>query len=142
MCRLIEKTKRKSFTGYKVAYKKRGKYYSPSTGLLYVPGKVPEIKKVEKIAEKLNLFKNVFEGEGGHFYNRLMEGRTSVFESSEDAELLLNAITSTYNKFCILEMKLSGDVYSGKFLVPMGSMFQTKDTNIFSGTHIDSIKEI
>lgn len=45
--RLIPEEERKKVTGYKVAVKLDGKYYSPSTGIEYKVGKVPIVNNRE-----------------------------------------------------------------------------------------------
>lgn len=78
MCQLSDTPlKRKQFTGYKVAVKKNGKYYSPAMGFEYKVGKVPKIRKQKRIGNYFNdciLNKSELSP-----FKENMVGRTSVF---------------------------------------------------------------
>ena len=84
MCKVLGKyTGSDTFTGYKIVNKVNGKYYSPVTGIEYIPGqKVKEVNSpkdcnkqyiIEGWIQPCELFK-----QNCVFFEPLMKGKTGV----------------------------------------------------------------
>ena len=130
MCEILDAyTEKSEYSGYKIAIKIDGNYYSPWSGMKYEIGKIPELhlydkqKKFVKTAIK-NQFNDILPD--GFFYNRDMQCRTGVIKSLNDAldyrknlEFALNAeYVSTESKnyqIIILNMTISNDLHYSTF---------------------------
>jgi hypothetical protein len=125
MCTIISKSKRKSFTGYKVALKINGKYYSPATGVEYVVGDVPI---PERIIEEYrdDCFVNVI-NPSSYCHRPGYMGHTAVFIRVVD-----KIMVSRRSNAVLLKMKISGNMLNCEF----------REEDTIAGTHIDSFKEI
>lgn len=141
MCKLIKKTRRKSFTGYKIAFKKDGKYYSPATGIEYKIGDVPHCPRLKPLAVKLGIFDEDLLNSRYHLYEPGMQGKTSVLKYRAQAVKLQRACQKNSNViglFCLLIMTVSGEIWEGEF----SFSYKDLDRPIFAGTHIDSMEEV
>lgn len=100
-----------SETGYKLAIKKNGKYYSPSTGLEYTIGmELPHMTTI--IRENTDgCWKNPLDKRSDVYEDR-MQGNTAIFESIEDI-MNLHLNTSSFLNYAILEMTLDNVLYDG-----------------------------
>ena len=137
MCKLIRKTKRKSFTGYKIALKIGGKYYSPFSGITYKPGPVPVARKPRKYA-----FNGHVLNPGEYFYLESFHGKTQVCKTlvitKGNMKIMANDFGKQLNKnlykqpLVILEMKISGEIWESHWA----------GDSTFAGTHIDSMEEV
>jgi hypothetical protein len=126
MCNITGKSKRKTVTGYKVAYDANGLFYSPFTGVPYKVGKVittdiilEESKHWYAIGRLLSMFDD---------YEKLMIGKTAVFLTKKDAIKLQQQIDNSV----ILKMKLSGDLYDAEF----------KEMKTVAGDNIETIERL
>jgi len=138
MCEFIKEIKDKTqFTGYKVACKRRGKYYSPATGIEYKPGKIkiPLCTGKNKLCDT---FREVL-CESTGCYKEHYKGLTAVFVNLCDAK--------TRQAYWRRSMK------SGYEMVILKMTIQkTKDKNcyvgdyqsalVYIGSRIRSFKEI
>ena len=127
MCKLIRKTKRQSFTGYKVVLKIGGKYYSRWTGIEYLCGPVMGVTEQLPNANRRSSF--IFDPEDQH-NNPDYFGKTGAFKNITGAR---KSFPFYGNTACILKMVLSGEIWETEF----DPLHKT-----FAGTHIDSIEEI
>ena len=60
MCNLEKKSKKRQVTGYKIAVKRNGKYYSPATGVEYRPGPVSQVPKIFSYKDSKNESRNIW----------------------------------------------------------------------------------
>jgi len=135
MCKIIGESKRKTVTGYKLAYEINDSFYSPYTGVQYRVGKVHATNKVLKEANSISTGRFLSEFDD---YEPQMTGKTAVFLKKEDAkkELLILNDTSKYSIIVInvvmLKMKISGNLLDAKF----------KEARTIAGDSIESIEKI
>ena len=111
MCTIQEKSKKKKFTGYKVAVEVSKRYYSPFTGLRYEVGKVKPVKKYRK--NRVN-YANCLDP-GNRFYSKEMIGKTGVLESKEEAKKLTERWNCREENYVLLEITIKGDLYNASF---------------------------
>jgi len=125
MCTIISKSKRKSFTGYKVALKIDGKYYSPATGVEYVVGDVP-IPDCINEEYRDDWFDDVLNPEE---YSHKVEykGHTAVFKKK-----IITEVVSDLSIAALLKMKISGDMLNCEYA----------NLKVIAGSRIDSFKEV
>ena len=142
MCKLTEKyTKSKSFTGYKVVYKKDGKYYSPATGIEYKEDMdIPRIRKRRPLAASLGLFVDVFNKQRG-VYEPLMKGKTALLCNHKEA-IGVRDWNSDDFELSVVKMIISGDLHEGSYKTYVSDGFSTVVIPIIAGTHIDKIEEV
>ena len=112
MCKILEDfTKSKNFTGYKIARKEIGKYYSPTTGIEYREGRT-----MPKLRKKLS---NANQGRwpwdllmpGSRFYSSKMQGRTGVFVNKPTIHLITGP-----TQLVLLEMTVTGELKRGEYI--------------------------
>lgn len=135
MCKIIRKSKRTSFKGYKVALKLNGEYYSIYTGIKYSIGPVQGIRVDYSTKHPLQPSHNIREQ---MLLNPDMYGRTAVLLNLNTAKGLLRPLLKEFWwlkgwTFVIVEMTLSDDLMNGRF----GSDFP-----VVIGKNIVSIKEV
>jgi hypothetical protein len=138
MCTIGKKSKRKTFTGYKVVVTDHlGNHYSPYTGIMYCKGEVPILENIGQNAVKFltgrRLLAEMKPFNQDHFNLCL----TAVYMSEKDARNEADDIMTRDEippnlKRNFLEMTLSGDLYKGDF----------EGTPVILGNYIDSIKLI
>lgn len=130
MCQLtIPYKKAKIFTGYKMVLKRNNRYYSPYTGLVYYPRKIPIMKKYRTNTIDGFLSKGVL-NEVGRFYEKKMEGKTGVFITKSAAE---NFREQTDDTDCVLlKITIKGGLIRGIFA----------NSSIIAGEYIESVKEL
>lgn len=136
MCTLTKKSRKKSFTGYKVVYKKGGKYYSPATGIEYKPGPVPRIKRQPKWVSDLGHFRDIFY-KLDPCHEPLMKGKTSVVELLEDIRGMRAYWDMDEKTYPIVRMTVSDGLFSGFY--DWGFVART---DVIAGSHIDKIEEV
>lgn len=110
-------SKKKHFTGYKLALKIGDKLYSPFTGMEYKPGKVKVMKrKVSKTSSRL--FPSPF---GMFALNWKYEGLTAVFNNMFDIERVVRSWKEaelirpdSKDKIVVVQMKIGGTMYLGQ----------------------------
>jgi len=85
MCTITGTCNLKEFTGYKVALKINGKYYSPVTGMEYTLGKIKPPKRIRKNFIVEGWFVNVLQKKE-HAHKKEMVGNTAVFINKKDAK--------------------------------------------------------
>ena len=128
MCILIRKTRKKSVTGYKIALKIKGRYYSPAAGIEYKVGPVKGVTKAGKNAlEEWSWVFNPAEG----FYSSRYFGKTAVYLSPERLKANIKESWHRYGA-CLLKMTISGDIWETDY-----SLGKT-----FAGDHIDKMEEV
>lgn len=130
MCNLTKKYNGKSFTGYKVAYKKRKRYFSIATDEEYKEGKtMPDLSKSRRRTRRVGNFEympiNEIINEKGFCFKVDMVGKTAVFKNKSDATDLLKNKNFAYLpldksvkldiKLIVLKMTISGNLYEGKY---------------------------
>jgi hypothetical protein len=112
MCEIKEKTRLKTFTGYKVVIKKDGKYYSPSTGLEYKVGmKLPHLQERNEIFDTWAWGNPL--SKDGVWYKPEMQGKTAVFKNLRPCVTSI-ACNRAFNHV-ILKMTIGGEIYNGSF---------------------------
>jgi len=122
MCKEIRKISQKQFTGYKLAFKIDGEYYSVVTGIKYEKGKVPIVNNGQEINPNLgklcpnkeHLIEHlIWMGEYGKInfginYRISAIGKTFIFRTLRDAE----CVRKTGE--VILKMTIKDDLVEGK----------------------------
>ena len=134
-----EITDKTQFTGYKIAIKRNGKYYSPITGIEYKPGKVTPAKKLKKVGFN---FCNVTDPRNKHHIPSY-EGMTAIFKDPEKNYLWFT-FSARQNSLKPLE--------KGTIVILKMTIQKTKTKNcwigfyandsVYIGPKIRSIKEI
>jgi len=113
MCTITGTCNLKEFTGYKVALKINGKYYSPVTGMEYTLGK---IKPPETIRKNYTVegFANVLQNTNPA-HERRMVGNTAVFINKKNAKNFRKNLRFWYNdaRSVILKMTLQNIMFDG-----------------------------
>jgi len=145
MCNFKEEiTDKTQFTGYKVAIKRGGKYYSPITGIEYKPGLVKPALNLRKVGFN---FQNVT-AKDNHCHISRYYGMTAIFKDFHRAERQLAFELRTRRKIysCILKIE------RGEIVMLKMTIQKTKTKNcwkgdydyseVFIGPSIRSIKEI
>lgn len=126
MCSFDKEIKKKTqFTGYKVAVKRNGKYYSPITGIEYKPGLVKNpgiLKDVDVGFEFVNVT-NPY----NPFYNEDYIGMTAVFSSKEAAKYL-------YDILCEPDRQI-GELSEGELVFLKMTVQKTETKNCWSGRY-------
>jgi len=130
MCKLIRKTKRKSFTGYKAVRKINGKYYSYWTGVKY---RVGPVKGTKKPLTNASPFSSFILDPGGSCNQPDYFGKTGAFKKKTDAKGEVERYNRYGNSACVLAVRLGGEIWH----VDNGG-----DAVIFAGTVIDSMEEV
>lgn len=117
MCKLTDKISMNIVSGYKVAYKIYGKYYSPATGIEYKTGLVTIPEKQERFG--IDYFVGGILNPEYYVYEYNMVGRTCVFIDYKSALELLgilrNYSRNTNISVCILHMSISNDIMVGNY---------------------------
>lgn len=134
MCKFTKKSGKKTDTGYKIACKVKGKYFSPVTGAQYLAGaKVPVLRKPrKKYMNNSTAWANVCDRDCRAF-NPLNVGRTAVFKSKQKAlDNLEEWIEDSQHELVLLEMIVSDDIMTGSY----------GDARITSGKYIISFEEV
>jgi len=123
MCNFVdEELEKTQFTGYKIAVKRKGKYYSIATLIEYKPGKVPIAKKLKKsagyglsnVTDPYNMA-----------YKSQYRGMTAVFVSLEEAKQELEY----FAKFS------SNPEFSSNVVLLKMTIQKTKDKNCWHGSY-------
>lgn len=133
MCKVLEKyTKKKKFTGYKMVVKVDGKYYSPVTGIEYIPGKdiipVKSESKVNRNFINSDSWKSFYEIlKNKNLYEEKMHGKTGIFVERNIVDEF-----SQNETYIPVKMTISGDLHYA----------QTDWWNTIVGNHVVSIKEL
>lgn len=120
-------------TGYKVAVKENGKYYSPATGVMYETGRVPKCPELTKdLLKRLKKRNNYFRflyiiPINGNFHNSKFNGNTALFKSRDTADRLkrdmqrLNVnceiVVLMMNMSCTMQGIYYGEVYIGNVIL-------------------------
>jgi len=129
MCIITGRSKVKTATGYKVAVKRDGKYYSFWTNMEYKSGIIDAVYVTLYYVTK----------------NDLMQGQTGVFTNKKHAKLYLN--DNNANRFepksnsqlVLLEMKL-GNIKYKSVITPLVKGHYAR-ANVLIGSKILSIEE-
>ncbi len=124
--------------GYKVVIKHKGKYYSTVTGIEYKEGKDVEIVNSRHDVNRdytssyWKLWAILEQGE--RWYNKLHRGKTSIYETLNDAKKDFYCLDNSYDyhNCIIVKFTLSGVIYLAEY----------EDCPTFIGSHIDKIEEI
>lgn len=154
MCQLSEKyTKSDTFTGYKVALKKKGRYYSLTTGIEYKVGKVRRAisenasdHRFRGLCGDYYAFNNILMNTGVIdksyicLYCKDMVGRTGVLTNLDDALFIYND-KKEYDCENFTAVLLTMTI-SGKLMTGSTRYFMQKDFNVCAGRHIDKIVEM
>lgn len=109
MCTVLDKRSGKTFTGYKVVTKIKGRYYSPFSGYCYKKGPLPSLKCTPRNAAR-DFVDSTYAIFHSMFYTTKMHGKSGVLVTLADAELIVSK-----NKDTILKMTVGGDLYDGEF---------------------------
>jgi hypothetical protein len=132
MCKLLKKTRKKTFTGYKVALKVNGKYYSCWSGMRYTLGPVKGMKRTGKYSSRILSFV-MHRDDVCHNPNYF--GKTAVLGILEDVLneriLFKTHYVSQDLIIVILEMTISGPIWLTNY-----------KHECYAGTNIISFKEI
>ena len=131
MCKLIRKTKRKSFTGYKAVRKVDEKYYSFWTGMEYEPGGVKGVRVPKEYALDTATF---ILDEYDSCYVGNYFGKTGVFIDISDARDEVERVNRWHKEdveMCVLKVRLGGDIWEVEY-----------HRAVMVGTHIDSMEEV
>ena len=104
MCKILGTSKRRRVTGYKVVVVERPawgrtRYYSPATGVEYVPGK--RVKEPGQRGRLVPYFMADITEPWSPRYSPAMVGRTAVFVSRAGAEDLLHEISAYLAEACL-----------------------------------------
>jgi len=132
MCTITGTCNLKEFTGYKVALKINGKYYSPVTGMEYTLGKIKPPKTIYK-NYTVEGFADVLENTDPA-HERRMIGNIAVFVYEKDAEHFRKHLMFwhlTTKPVIILKMTLQNVIFKGEYLY----------RKVRIGSTIKSIKE-
>ena len=113
MCKIKEKADLKEFTGYKVALKVDGKYYSPATGIEYKLGPVTVATEKGKYIDCC--FEDNLLNPESRIFNNAMHGNTALFEDKQGALRLMSVMNRDF-LIVILKMTLSDLTYYGEYL--------------------------
>lgn len=147
MCNITTKiSDRKQVTGYKIACKLRGRYYSPATGVRYdqnapVPKLPRRGSKDYYRARRIAIFADaIFLPDSGIFKETMAKyNLTAVFVSEKIARQmrvvwLVEGITTGYSRIeiVILKMILSSNLYNGLYV----------GDAIYLGSHINNFVEM
>lgn len=138
MCNILDKYPDDTCTGYKIAYKKNGKYYSITSHIEYKQGPVSGVEGIEALngVEDSTLPDSIF-------FLKEYFGRTSVFRDYEDfTEFFIDV--KRYNpkrKITWLKVTLSGDLRFGSVNKSVKEILPPCFKECVSGTNIDSIEE-
>jgi len=132
MCKILKKTRRKSYTGFKIVCKINGKYYSSVTGIEYKPGSVTPVDTIDESKTFGYWSRHVLDPDMDSGYCKEMHGKTCVFKEKSDALDFLNS----RSKEQLVEMTISGEIWEAEMRCLFGFM------SLFVGTEILSIKEI
>ncbi|KKN88689.1 hypothetical protein LCGC14_0245800 [marine sediment metagenome] len=129
MCEILEDfTESKNFTGYKVARKEKGKYYSLTTGIEYREGRtMPKLRQKLVRADVERWPWNLLES-GSTFYSPGMQGRTGVFVHKPTVHLIQSPDTAV-----LLKMTITGGLKRGRYI---GSVL------LIAGRKIVKFKEV
>ena len=113
MCTIIGKSKVKTATGYKVAIKTNGKYYSPYTLIEYKIGKVekPDLKGRFKKEIPGNIFVEKMNGNTAIIKRK--KDVLSYFKKSGDVKYFQRKYGDI--NFALLKIKLTKILYEGDF---------------------------
>lgn len=136
MCNLTDVYPEKSFTGYKVAIKRDGKYYSPAMGVEYKEGEDVIIPEKQK---GLSFYVNDILNPEQPYYNDKMTGRTAVFLDEKTATSYRDRMESELSDYkdevelCVIKITLSKELMSG-YAIFAGE--------VVAGKHIDKIEEV
>lgn len=138
MCKILNKTRRKSFTGFKVAHKIGNRYYSPATGVEYKVGPVtPATGIIQSRTSGGGNWSSHILNEDSSFFCKEMYGKTSVFKSLED---LANTIYELFKNEVVLKMTISGGIWETEMITTSLNR-TTGSVKMFAGTKILSMKE-
>ena len=135
MCEILNRTRKKVFTGFKVAHKIGNRYYSPVTGVEYKVGPVTPTTKIIRSKTSGHWSSHILDKDDS-FFCKEMYGKTSVFKSLED---LANIIHVLSKKEVILKMTISGGIWKAKMVA--GCFSSIPFIKTFAGTEILSMKE-
>ena len=138
MCQIIRKTKRESFTGYKVvAVDDKGDFYSTFTGQKYEIGIVPAPpERAKRLSSywisSLDLTDRSFNDLS--LYKSEYAGHTAVFVNKEACSSLEYSIFvnryDTSKKIITVKMTISGNILECEY----------EDYSVYAGTVIDKIE--
>jgi hypothetical protein len=139
MCEIHhEYTENDTFEGYKVVLTdKHGHHYSPYTGIRYIPGPVPEFKKMRKHITNVYVAEEILAGKGSYDLNHKRGRYTAVFVNYLDAlSAVVDILPANYLPYGftrnMLKMTISGNLRHGDY---------GGDTVIL-GDYIESVKVI
>jgi len=138
MCTLTNVSSKKSFTGYKMAVERRGRFYSVFSGVEYAVGLVPRTRVAKKNSIIGSSFKAI---KRWRFYEPGMVGKTGVMRDVSMARLELRDLQihlSNERKdwsLVLLKMKISGGLWEGKYT-------GNREHDIVVGDHVDSLRKI
>jgi len=131
MCDIKEEIEETTATGYKFVIKKRGRFYSPSTGIEYKLGKMPNIRKSRPMADGcwVDPFDKI--AAIGVFEPR-MKGNTAIFEEEYLCRDIGFRCGNSRYPYVIIKITLSKVKYIGSFA----------GGKTFIGSVIESIEEV
>ena len=110
MCKILNRTRKKVFTGLKVAHKIGNRYYSPATGVEYKVGPVTPATKIIRSKTSSHWSSQIL-NKDGNFFCKEMYGKTSVFKSLEDLTSIIHVLLQTE---VILKMTISGGIWKAE----------------------------
>jgi len=129
MCHISRKSRRKIFSGYKIAIEYKGKYYSISTGIEYKSGPVPKLPSYYDAATSLNRFFNRFPIETKHICSftdstahnskMFMNNLTGLFVNISDAKSYFRNIYVKEKidaKWVLLEITIDKNLHNGFYM--------------------------
>lgn len=138
MCNILDKYPEDTFTGYKIAYKKNGKYYSITSHIEYKRGPVSGVKDIEALngVEDSTLLDSIF-------FLKEYFGRTSVFRNYGDFIEFFDDVQrcNPKQKIIWLKVTLSGKLRFGSVTKSAKENWPLYFKECVSGTNIDSIEE-
>ena len=119
MCiRIGRKLNKENYTGYKAVVKVGGRYYSPATGVEYIPGqKIQGTYKFLKNVKKFWRKNNILNPKETSFINNYF-GKTAVWCFKKDIQYFLEKHSYNYpeDKFTIVKITLSTNLRRGKLV--------------------------
>ena len=142
MCRIINRSQRKSFIGYKIALKnKSGDYISLATGIKYKTGERINPANIKNAKRYSGFFRDDLMHPACSVFEPKMEGKTGVFIFMKDARSFLNDVCKFSigfdTRLVLLRMEISENLYNAGFA--QWDMIVGDKINMI--TEIEEIKE-
>jgi len=129
MCKILNRTRKKVFTGLKVAHKIGNRYYSPATGVEYKVGPVTPTTKIIRSKTSGHWWSSQILDKDGSFFCKEMYGKTSVFKSLEDLTSIIHVLLQSE---VILKMTISGGIWKAEMVIGRFSSIPLKVNTVAS----------